>query len=436
MLLLAAVALEASQTGETRESVHGVHDEIAGLELEERLDRANSMRRRRSRRSSTAEHSDELAVIHDDEADRRQSESLRDGSDPRFDARDSARLGQDLPEAVLLGCVPAGHDDPRTVERGLPERARSVADPDRERLDGARAEIDLGGQALQLDLGMSRRELDVTREGARVLRRADAQSFRAVFDAQRLDADDHRALREQRRGEHALAVLDPARIRGHADFDARERFDAALVEWIERAQGFDLLPEHLDPQRQIGSEREEIEDLPAQADLSGLLRERRARVAGRDEPLQKVFGIQPLVQLEMEVVALEVGRRGHGLEEREDRRDDDARTALRGSSESLRRAQPESQRVGVGASGPGRRLFARGNPLCDRSERGEILGEGLALRVGRRRREPGSFEAPCELRENERLRRAPQVAGAHTSPRLEQVDQAIELGERLRSARG
>ena len=106
--------------------------------------------------------------------------------------------------------------------------------------------------------------------------RLDAQARFALLDAQRLDAHPDARAREQRGQQHAVAVLDAARVGRQAHARLGEVLDAALVERVEGAQRLDLVAQQLDAQRQLGREGVEVEDLAAQADLAGLLGQRRA----------------------------------------------------------------------------------------------------------------------------------------------------------------
>jgi hypothetical protein len=414
-----------------------VDDEVAGLQLEERLDRPDPVRGRRLRGGAPAEDPDELRVRDDDEADRGQPEAFRDRADADLDALDLATgLREDLAEAVLLGRVPAEDDDARAPERGLPQGVRRLPDPDRERLDRPRAEVDLRRQALEIEARPTRGLLLEPRHRARVSRRADPQAFRAVLDAQRLHVDDDGGAGEEGRRQHARSFLDRARVGRHRHVDARERLDAALVDRVEGAQGLDLVPEHLDAQRPVRGEREHVQDLAAQADLAGLLRERGPRVAGAHEPLEQPFDVELLVHAQGEELALEVLRRRDRLEEREDRGDDDPRPPLGGTGQALRDPQSQPQALGIDVrAARGRRVLPRGEPLRARAERLEVVDELARLRVGRRDDEPGRRGAARERREHHGLRRSPQAPPGGAPPGREELLESFQPGERRQLAR-
>ena len=70
--------------------------------------------------------------------------------------------------------------------------------------------------------------------------------------------------------------------------------------------------------------------------FSGLLDQRLALVAGLDEPLQEVLGDELLADLQRESAAGELVGLGQGLQEREERRDQQLRPALERSRQGLR----------------------------------------------------------------------------------------------------
>jgi hypothetical protein len=219
---------------------------------------------------------------------------------------------------VLLGLVLAEHDHARAVLGRLAQRTGRLPHADGERLDRTCVEVEIGPrQALQRDAGelaARRRELH---QSPGVRGRLDAEPFGAIFDPQRLDLDPHGRRGEQREREHPAAVLDAARVARERDLAPRMRLDAALIERIEAAQRFDLVAEELDPQRPLRREREDVEDLAAQARLARLLRQRLASESGLDQPLEQAFAVELLMDREHQQVALDLPGGGDRLQQRE-----------------------------------------------------------------------------------------------------------------------
>src|SRR6185503_5568717 len=185
-------------------------------------------------------------------------------------------------------------------------------------------------------------------ERARVRRGLDAQTRGLVRHAQGLDLDDRGREREEVERLYALAVLDSTGIADERQRRARERLEAALALGLERAQRLDLLVEELDPERQIRREREHVDDVAALAQLPRTLGERHARVADLDQLREEIVDCEVTADLQVVEPALEILGRGHGLQEREQRRDHDARPTLARTGEDLRRLQAQAQRLGLG----------------------------------------------------------------------------------------
>ena len=435
MLLLAARALHALEAREARHAVHGVHHVVAGLQLEERLDRAHLVVRVHLGRAASAEQTREFAVVDEQRAQAGEAEAARERAEARLDARArrlgdrGERLGQQAAEAVLLGRGLAQDQRARAVLGRLEQRRGRLAHADRERLHRTRVEIEHArGQALQVERATTFALRGKLQERARVRRRLDAQAGLALLDAQRFDAHEDARAREQRGQQHAVSVLDPARVRRQAHARFVQALDAALVERIEGAQRLDLVAQELDAQRQLGREGIKVEDLAAQADLAGLFRQRRAREAGLHEAREQFARVDALATREHQELALEVGRGRHRLQQRQRRGDDHARPALGRAELALHELETFAHLVGIGARGAAGERLARREERRVEAEELEVVAERSGLGVGRGADEPRSGRVAREEGEHAGLRRAPQVAEREGARGVEALDHAHEFG--------
>jgi hypothetical protein len=315
VLLLAVAAPHALEPLEQRQPVHRVHDEVARLQLEERLQRARLVDLFLVREAAHAHHAGQLAVVDDHLRGERQAEALGHRADAHVDALQAAGVREHGAEAVRLGIRLAQHDDLRAGLDQLAQQLRRLLDPARQPLHRARVHIERARrQALQREPPSRVQRLLQLAQRALVRARLDAEPARAILDAQRLDLDEHGAARQQLRRLDAVALFDRPRVGGQRQRGLLERLHARLQVRVEAAQRLDLLVEQLDAQRQVGREREHVEDVPAHADLARLLDQRLPLVARVDQPLEQVLHVERLPDPQHEQAARELFRIRHGLQ--------------------------------------------------------------------------------------------------------------------------
>jgi hypothetical protein len=210
----------------------------------------------------------ELAVVDEHEIRRRHAEAARDVADARLDALDSAGLGEDLPEAMLLGLVLAQDDHARPVAHRVAQDVGRLEDRRRAPARSAcRRSASRAGRLCRSSRGcaaasrlrsiMPLRARPTARAGlgAILMRSGSISTHTAVGESSEAAARRARSRSRRRRGTARGA----------------RALHRALVSGIEAAQRVDLAVEQLDAQRQLAREREDVDDVAAQADLARVL---------------------------------------------------------------------------------------------------------------------------------------------------------------------
>jgi hypothetical protein len=89
------------------------------------------------------------------------------------------------------------------------------------------------------------------------------------------------------------------KLRGREQRDAVQRPDGALVRRVEGAQGVDLVAEELDPDRERGRRREDVDDAASTGELAAAGDLGDGRVAEVEQVAQQLVQAEPALDLQL-----------------------------------------------------------------------------------------------------------------------------------------
>ena len=427
MLLLTRTALHALEPAVARQAVHRVHDEVVRLQFEERLDRAHLVRHARAGATARSEHALQLVMVDQQQAPAGDAEAAREHATARLEALDAALALDGFREAHLVGLGRADHDQPRGVGRGRGQALRGLFHAAFEALHRTRVDDQVvARQRGQRQSAPFRAQIVELAQRALMSCRADAQGFGLFLDAQGFDVDEQGVVLEQLGGQHGVCVTYFGGVGGQAQAQLVVTIRRALVGRVEVAQGLDLVLEQLDAQRRVRSERVDVQDVPAQADLARRFGERLAHVAELDQVAQQVTGIHDVALAQRHELLLEVGHRRQGLQQCLHGGHDDARAFVGRTGHRLGQRQSCEGRFARGAalaSGQSDRRQPEG-----RQVRANAFGFGVG-RAGDEQPPTSDRRSRCEPRDGERLGRTPEASGGHELLLREQRFELLELGQ-------